>query len=95
MRHLGPEVMHFWDGFPRAKLVIAEIITSKLPDKWLPCRVEACGSGSVFITRTSRFNKLKALSRLRGALQPAPRFLWSKIAVTLRFAVKVSWVFIG
>lgn len=75
-----------------AKLVIAEILTSKLPDKWLPCCVEACGSGSVFITRTSRFNKLKALSRLRGALQPAPRFPWSKIAVTLCFAVKVLWI---
>lgn len=34
--------------------------------------VEICGSGSVFATRTSRFNKLKAPLRLCGALQLAP-----------------------
>ena len=45
----------------------------------MKCRfrsVETFESGSVFATRTSRFNKTQgALSRLRGALQLAPRFL--------------------
>jgi hypothetical protein len=45
--------------------------------------VEACGSGSVFATRTSRFNKTQGALRLCGALQLAPHFLSRSFAAIL------------
>lgn len=47
----------------------------KAPSWIVACCVEAFGSGSVFATRTSRFNRLKAPLRLRRALQLALLFL--------------------
>lgn len=65
--------------------MIVAIPTSKLPRK-VPFKTcfEAFGSRFVFATRTSRFNRLVALLRRCGALQPAPLVSYFVLVIFLQ-----------